>query len=208
MREYVSVIRALLAGETVPNGFRWSSTFSFAGFTPRRDIPIYLAGLSAGMIRLAGEIADGIVLWACPASYVRDVVVPEVRAARRAAGKDPLAFDIVAAVPASVTDDTGAAEAGIRAELHRYFGLPFYRTMFQAAGYGRDVAAYDAATDDHARQLAAVSDGFVHDLCAIGDAGSVTKALDRFRSAGATNVMITNIRGTDFSATMRAATGG
>ena len=84
------------------------------------------------MIRLAGEIADGIVLWACPASYVRDVVVPEVRAARLAAGKDPLAFDIVAAVPAAA-DDIGPAEAGIRAELHRYFGLPFYRTMFRTA---------------------------------------------------------------------------
>jgi len=208
MREYVSVIRALLAGEMAPNGSRWSSTFAFAGFTPRRDVPIYLAGLTAGMIRLAGEIADGIVLWACPASYVRDVVVPEVHAARRAAGKDPLAFDIVAAVPASATDDIGPAEAGIRAELHRYFGLPFYRAMFLTAGYGGDVAAYDTATGDHARQLAAISDGFVCDLCAIGDAGSMTKALDRFRSAGATNVMITNIRGTDFSATMRGAAGG
>lgn len=208
MREYVSVIRALLAGEIVPNRSRWSSAFSFAGFTPRRDVPIYLAGLSAGMIRLAGEIADGIVLWACPASYVRDVVVPELRAARRVAGKDPLAFDVVAAVPASATDGTGAAEAGIRAELHRYFGLPFYRTMFRTAGYGGDVAAYDAATGDQAKQLAAISDGFVNDLCAIGDVGSVIKALDRFRSAGATNVMITNIQGTDFSATMGAATGG
>lgn len=207
MREYVSVVRALLAGETAPNGSRWSSAFTFTGFTPRPDIPIYLAGLSAAMIRLAGEIADGIVLWACPASYVRDVVVPEVHAARRAAGKDPLAFDIVAAVPAAATDDAGSAEAGIRAELHRYFGLPFYRNMFLTAGYGADVAAYDAAAGDQARQLTAISDGFVYDLCAIGDTDSVAKALDRFWSAGASNVMITNIRGTDFGRAMRAATG-
>jgi hypothetical protein len=108
----------------------------------------------------------------------------------------------------TVQDGTARAEAGIRTELHRYFGLPFYRAMFRTAGYGGDVAAYDAAADDQARQLAAISDGFLHDLCAIGDADSVTKALDRFRSAGATNVMITNIRGTDFGATMRAAAGG
>ena len=119
-----------------------------------------------------------------------------------------LAFDIIAAVPAAATDDTGPAEAGIRAELHRYFGLPFYRTMFRAAGYGDDVAAYDAAAGDQARQVAAIGDAFIDDLCAIGDADSVTKVLDRFRSAGATNVMITNIRDTDFGATMRAATGG
>jgi hypothetical protein len=29
--------------------------------------------------------------------------------------------------------------------LHRYFGRPFYWTMFEAAGFGADIAAYDAA---------------------------------------------------------------
>jgi hypothetical protein len=29
------------------------------------------------MIRLAADVADGIVLWARPSSYIRDVVVPE-----------------------------------------------------------------------------------------------------------------------------------
>ncbi len=44
-----------------------------------------------------------------------------------------------------MTEDRDAALAGIRMELHRYFGLPFYRTMFEAAGFGADIAAYDAA---------------------------------------------------------------
>ena len=39
------------------------------------------------MLRLAGEIADGVVLWATPADYVRDVVVPEVIAGRERASK-------------------------------------------------------------------------------------------------------------------------
>jgi len=39
-----------------------------------------------------------------------------------------------------------------------YFGLPFYRAMFEAAGYGNDVAAYDAAEDRAARRNT-VSDG-------------------------------------------------
>jgi hypothetical protein len=33
------------------------------------------------MLRLPGEIADGVVLWACPASYVRDVVTREAAGA-------------------------------------------------------------------------------------------------------------------------------
>jgi len=53
MREYVAVVRAILAGEPPPEGERWRSNFGFVGFTPRPDIPIYLAGLSPAMLRLA-----------------------------------------------------------------------------------------------------------------------------------------------------------
>src|SRR6201996_8686009 len=44
MREYVAAVRALWSGQPA-QGPRWPSTFPFVGFTPRQDIPIYLAGL-------------------------------------------------------------------------------------------------------------------------------------------------------------------
>src|SRR6478609_11150267 len=78
MREYVGVVRALWAGRDATDGTRWRSEFGFVDFAPRQGIPVYLAALSRGMIRLAAEIADGIVLWACPPSYIRDVVVREI----------------------------------------------------------------------------------------------------------------------------------
>jgi alkanesulfonate monooxygenase SsuD/methylene tetrahydromethanopterin reductase-like flavin-dependent oxidoreductase (luciferase family) len=205
MREYVSVVRSLWSGRSATDGARWRSQFGFVDFAPRDDIPIYLAALSRGMIRLAAEIADGIVLWACPSSYIRDVVVPEIAAVREAAGRDPTLFDVLAAVPAAATDDVPGAVAGVREELHRYFGLPFYRAMFLAAGYGADVAAYDAAAGDRDARLAAISERFVFDLCAIGDPPTVSNVLDRYRQAGVGNPMITRIRGTDFVPTLHAA---
>jgi alkanesulfonate monooxygenase SsuD/methylene tetrahydromethanopterin reductase-like flavin-dependent oxidoreductase (luciferase family) len=156
------------------------------------------------MLRLAGEIADGVVLWACPASYVRDVVTREVAAGRARAGKSIEGFDICAAIPSAVAADPGPARHGIRAELQRYFGLPFYRAMFAQAGYDADIAAYDAAADGEG-QRAAISDAFVADLCAIGTPEDVAAGVLRYRAAGATNPMITNIDGTDLGATMRAA---
>ena len=92
MREYVALVRALLAGGEPPAGLRWNSSFAFNGFKARADIPIYLAGLSPAMLRLAGEIADGVVLWACPASYVGDVVMREVAAGRARAGRGSRRF--------------------------------------------------------------------------------------------------------------------
>jgi alkanesulfonate monooxygenase SsuD/methylene tetrahydromethanopterin reductase-like flavin-dependent oxidoreductase (luciferase family) len=204
MREYVALVRALLAGGEPPAGQRWNSSFAFNGFKARADIAIYLAGLSPAMLRLAGEIADGVVLWACPASYIRSVVTREVAAGRARVGQELAGFEVCAAVPSAVVDDPAAARQGIRAELHRYFGLPFYRAMFAQAGYEADIAAYDAAADVSA-QRAAISDALIEDLCAIGRPDDVAAGVDRYRAAGATNPMITNITGTDLRPTLSAA---
>ena len=174
------------------------------GFRPRPDIPIYQAALSPAMLRLAGEIADGVLLWATPSDYVRDVVVPEVTAGRARIGKPLDGFEVLAAVPSAV-DDRPMALDGIRTELHRYFGLPFYRAMFEAAGFAADVAAYDAAAPDAAAQKLAIGEGFIDHLCAIGDEAAVRRGVERYREAGATNPIVTPIFGTDYEATLRAA---
>jgi alkanesulfonate monooxygenase SsuD/methylene tetrahydromethanopterin reductase-like flavin-dependent oxidoreductase (luciferase family) len=208
MREYIGIVRAILAGDVPPTGRRWTSTFAFMGFMPRRDIPIYQAALSPAMLRLAGEIADGVVLWACPSQYVRDVVVPEVTAGRNRAGKSLEGFRILAAVPSAMSHDRATTLAGVRNELHRYFGLPFYRAMFQAAGFADDVVAFDAASPDAEVQKLSISERFIDDLCAIGDDAAVRDGVQRYRDAGVTNPVVTAILGTDFEPTLRAAASG
>ena len=205
MREYVAIVRAILAGEPPPEGQRWTSNFAFMGLEPRAGIPIYQAALSPAMLRLAGEIADGVVLWATPSDYVRDVVVPEVARGRERASKPVEGFAILAAVPSAVGENRAAALDGIRTELHRYFGLPFYRAMFEAAGFAADVAAYDAAAPDPEAQKLAIGEGFIERLCAIGDEDSMRRVVERYRAAGATNPVLTPILGTDFESTLRAA---
>ena len=53
------------------------------------------------MLQLAGEIADGVLLWLCNPDYIRDIVIPQVRAGRERAGKTLEGFDVVAAVPSA-----------------------------------------------------------------------------------------------------------
>jgi len=204
MREYVSVIRAVLDGATPYEGSRWSTTFAFRGWEPQVEVSIHLAALSPGMLKLAGELADGVLLWACPSSYVRDVVVPAVAEGRARSGKTLDGFTIAAAVPTSLESERGEGYAGIREELHRYFGLPYYRSMFERAGYGKDIAEYDSAPNLDA-QLAAISDEFVADLCAFGDEEAVAASIRRYRDAGANLPMITHVRGTAFDQAIAAA---
>ncbi len=126
MREYVAIMRAIFRGEDPPPGEKFRTGFHFMGFEPLRpELPIYLAGLSPGMLRLAGEIADGVILWLCNPHYIRDVVVPTVCEGRAKAGKELEGFEIVAAVPSAVADDPTRALEQLRSELVAYFHLPY-----------------------------------------------------------------------------------
>src|SRR5439155_218017 len=78
-REYVGVLRGALGGAAAFEGRHYKVNWSLA--IPERPPapPIYLAALSRKMLELAGEIADGVVLWLCSPGYVRDVAVPALR---------------------------------------------------------------------------------------------------------------------------------
>src|SRR3954451_5571829 len=97
MREYASIVRAILRGEDPPAGEKWRTGFRLAGVDPRPDLRLYIAALSPRMLRLAGEIADGVILWLCTPPYIERVVVPEVTRGRERAGRPLHGFDIVAA---------------------------------------------------------------------------------------------------------------
>ncbi|HEU4701689.1 MAG TPA: LLM class flavin-dependent oxidoreductase [Conexibacter sp.] len=208
MREYVAIVRAILRGEAPPaDGEKWRTGFQLSGLDPRPDVPIYVAGLSPGMLRLAGEIADGVILWLCTPPYIRDVVIPAVRAGRERAGKPLEGFDVVAAVPAAAVDDPAQAHASLRRELIPYFGLPFYRAMLERSGFGDEIAAFDAAAGagDGEGMQQAVSERFLDTLAAVGDAEAVRAGVQRYADAGATSPCIGPISKTDFDATLEAA---
>ena len=209
MREYATAVRAMFHGEDPPEGQKFPTRFRFIGYEPRPDIPIYVAGLSPAMLRLAGEIGDGVTLWLCNPDYIRDVVVPQVTQGRRRAGKTLEGFDIVAAVPAAVTDDPLAARATLRGELTAYFSLPFYRTMIERSGFGDEIGAFDEAMGrgDSEAAMAAISDSFLDQLAAIGSAADAEASVRRYLEAGTTSPCLGGISKTDFDTTMKALAG-
>ena len=207
MREYIAILRAIFAGQDPPEGRFFKTHFRFMGLEPRADLPIYSAGLSPNMLRLAGEVADGVVLWLCNPEYIRAVVVPAVRAGREAAGKPLEGFDIVAAIPSAVTSDTEAAFEVMRSDLVTYWNLPFYRAMIERSGFGEDIDAFDAgmASGDIDSAMAGISEDFLRNLTAIGSPEEVRAGVERYIEAGVSSPCIGPIPRTDFEATLEAA---
>ncbi len=181
MREYVQVLRAALAGKVTHHGARyrvaWQSGLPHLPPAP----PILLAGLSPRMLELAGEIADGVVLWLCAPAYIREHAMPAIRRGRERAGKSLDGFEVVAAVPAALTVDRAAGNALFKAELVRYLALPFYRAMLEGSGFGADLIAYDRAPRPDAvpERLAAA-------LSAVGDFKTLAAFVAVHRDAGVT----------------------
>lgn len=207
MREYATTVRAILSGDPPPGDHqRFKTNFQFMGYAARPDFPLYIAALSPAMLRLAGRIADGVILWLCNPDYVRDVVVPEVTKGRERAGKPLEGFDIVAAVPSAVTDEPEHARSKLRQDLIPYFSLPFYRAMIERSGFDADVASFDAAMQkgDPGAAAAAISDRFLETLTAIGDPAAAVASVQRYLDAGTTSPCIGGVPQTDFDATLEA----
>jgi F420-dependent oxidoreductase-like protein len=178
MREYVAVLRGVLGAGAAFEGKHYRVHWSLALPARPAPPPIYLAALGPKMCELAGEIADGAILWLCPPDYVRDVARPAIERGRRRAGKTIEGFDLVAAVPLAVTDDPAAARAAFRNELSRYAALPFYRAMMDASGLGEGLRAFD--------RDGAVPESMAAALGAVGDAAAARAYLQAYRQAGVT----------------------
>ena len=178
IREYVAVLRGAVNGTAKFQGRHYRVNWSLA--VPERPPapPIYLAALSRNMLELAGEIADGVVLWLCSPSYVRDVAVPALQRGRGRAGKTLAGFEIAAAVPLAISDDAPAALTAFRAELSRYLTLPFYRAMLESSGLGNEVATFDKSGE--------VAEPLPRALGAVGAPEAGRSFVQAYRDAGVT----------------------
>jgi len=133
-----------------------------------------ISALNPRMLELAGECADGVVLWMCSPSYVRDHVIPALTTGRQKVGKSMEGFEVVAAVSVCLTSDRAAGQAVFRQTVERYASLPYYRKMMDASGFKAELEA------------GAVSDEMIDELAGIGDERQVREAIGRYREAGVT----------------------
>lgn len=180
VKEYVGAIRAIFAGEPF-NGDIYRTAFSFMGYKPERaNIPIYLSCLSPRMCRLAGEIADGAVLWMCAPEYIRSTVVPNISKGRAKAGKTMEGFEIVAAVPLSMTEDRSAGMESFRKMTTVYWNLPFYRKAVEGAGLGDALALFDAGGSS------TIPPEAIETFAGIGDTDACASTIQSYRDAGVT----------------------
>jgi 5,10-methylenetetrahydromethanopterin reductase len=166
MREYLSVLLPLLSGEPAAvDGHTVKARIQLS--TPRvGHLPVLLAALAPRMLALAGEQADGTVLWMTGPATVRDYVAPTITKAASDAGRP--SPRIVCTLPVCVTDDIDAARAGANKVFAIYGQLPSYRAMLDREGaQGPGDVAVVGDEGSVSAQIAALAEAGVTDFVAL-----------------------------------------
>jgi len=178
MREYVALLRECLSGDRVTfEGDFWSvKRFTLGVRLAEKRPKIVMAALGPQMLKLGGEVADGVLLNYLPASHVK-ASVAQVRA-----GGEAKIFAYVHAAVGSLQRSVRSA----RRDLLNYCMADGYANMFRAAGFKDEVDEIRARqmARDRDGALEAVSERMIQAIDFIGDPAEVTEFVRTYIEAG------------------------
>ena len=149
----------------------------------RPRVPIYFGANRPGMLRLAGEIADGVIghVFVSP-SAIRTHWLPPIREGLARSGRPREALTVSCGITVAIDPDRATARRHAAGPLAFYATVKTYQPLFAADGFEDDVerirAAYHAGEKTRAVDL--VSDAMIDTYCAAGPIDDVRASLRRW----------------------------
>jgi probable F420-dependent oxidoreductase len=182
-RETVEALRPILAGARAAYAGEHVRTHGFRLRSPQPDTKIALAAFGPAMTRVAGAVADEVVLnLVTPEHVARVRAVVDAEAAAHGRPAPEIAVWVSAAL-----DPGPLALAQMAAQIAVYLQPPGYGEMFAELGFGELVQR--ARSGERRAQLAQeIPVELLRQVCAIGSAAEIAERLARYGAAGATAV--------------------
>jgi probable F420-dependent oxidoreductase len=174
-RDLVRFLRTALTGEKVKQEY---DTFTIRGFklgvVPEQPVPILVAALREGMLRLAGKEGDGAIINWLSADDVSQVV-PHVHAGGE--GKE-----VVARIFVAPTDDADTVRNMGKFAIAAYLNVPVYAAFHEWLGRGDELAPMWAhwKAGDRQAALDAIPDSLVDQLIVHGSPEQCPEHIQRF----------------------------
>lgn len=192
VREMAQVLRRLLAGERVTLE---GQTVNITGFRlsrpPSQPVPIHIAGLRPGMLRVAGELGDGAILnWLAATDVPKSVAV--VREAAAAAGRNAESVEISARLMVNIDPPGEAGDQAARRHINAYLNVPVYKEFHRWLGRAGALQpmwdAWDAG--DRRGAVAALAPSTVDEVIVRGAPSERNAHVRRYLEAGVDTVFL------------------
>lgn len=192
LREVVGAIRAVWTSwqQGTPlcyRGTHFRLTLMTPFFNPgpidHPDIPIYLAGVNRALCRVAGEVADGLLVHPYHSErYLREVIDPAVREGEARAGRT--LGSVRLALSAMVVTTPDEADL-VRGQIAFYASTPSYRSVMALHGWGEvaDRLRGMARRGEWAEMMALIDDEMLRTFAVVAGPDELAAAL-RVRYAG------------------------
>jgi len=186
VREMIQVLRSAFAGERV--AFEGKS-MSVQGFRltrpPTAPIPIHVAALRPGMLEVAGQAADGVIInWLSSDDVHQSVDV--VHKAAGEAGRDPKDVEIVARLMINIDPVTPESETFVRRHITAYLTVPVYRAFHVWLGRADLLTpmweAWDAG--DRRGAVDAIPEKVIDDIILRGPIEAIRDQIEGYFKAG------------------------
>ncbi|HEV3188696.1 MAG TPA: TIGR03564 family F420-dependent LLM class oxidoreductase [Acidimicrobiales bacterium] len=134
MREYLEALAPMLRGENVNAQGERVKAVTMSALGPKDVVSpgLLIAALGPQMLKLAGTLTDGTVLWMTGRKTIAAHIVPTIREAASAAGRP--APRVVCSLPVAVTSDEAGARERLNKDYAVYGTLPSYAAMIEREG--------------------------------------------------------------------------
>jgi probable F420-dependent oxidoreductase len=189
-RDVLRFLRAALSGEKVTETY---DTFAVRGFklgvVPQQPVPILVAALREGMLRLAGREGDGAIINWLSADDVK-TVAPIVR--QFGPNADGTEKEIVARIFVAPSEDTETVRNLGRYAIAAYLNVPVYAGFHEWLGRGPQLAEMWRLWKEGDRKgaLAAIPDEVVDQLIVHGSAAECRDHIQRYLDNGVSTTAI------------------
>ena len=191
LRETLTAVRALLRGDRLPNPAAGARPLR-AGVVPDVPVPLVLAALAPGSVRLAGELADE---WA-PFLWARSRI-DEGRALLQegeSRAEVPTPTRVSICVPVAIGPDEQSARRLAAWWLATYatrMGPLYPRMLGQRFGMAAGLeAVIDAANGDREPDLPAAAEELAHEVTLMATYDDAAEAIAGWFAAGADSVQL------------------
>ena len=143
MRDFITIVRGVVNGKHAErvrhqgdvHRIRWR-----ASWDPVTEVlPVYLSASGPNMLKLAGEVADGVAVGIMSsAKFMREIVLPNATLGAQAANKDPNTLALPMAATLSINSDRELARNATRASICRLYHPiphPYYDLQLRQLGF-------------------------------------------------------------------------